>query len=232
MSANEPVVVYEPRDLKPLPSEHTLAENEEVIGKGLGTFIDVGRALMEIRSGRQYIEAGFDSFEDYCKQRWGMNKTWASQHISSVKVVDAIGVSDRKLLPKNVEQTKPLISLLNTEGEAAVRTAWSQIVEEHRGDDAITGREVYKFLNPAIGVPPSQRPVGDAYLGALEKFRPAMKGLRWAIETYQDRVIPKQVQERFARYAPTIRALADAVEAIGEGEVPDPEDLNVGVWER
>lgn len=219
---SDPVVIYEPRDLEPLPSEHTLAENEEVIGAGLGTFIDVGRALMEIRNSRQYITAGFDTFDDYCKKRWDIGRDAADDQIAASKVVDCIGA---ERAPQSIRAARPLAALLDTDGEEAVRTAWLQIVENHKGEGAITGREVHKFLNPTIGVPPSQRPVGDAYLGALDKFRPAMKGLRWAVKSYQGRKIPKQVQERFAAYAPKIRALANAVETIGRGEVPDLDSL-------
>ena len=47
-----------------------LLQHEQVIEKGLKTFVDVGNALLAIRDKRLYRQ-GFGTFEDYCKDRWG-----------------------------------------------------------------------------------------------------------------------------------------------------------------
>jgi hypothetical protein len=226
------VVMFEPGDRQPQQGERSFQENEKIISRGLGTFVEVGRALMDIRASRQYLNAGFDSFDDYCRGRWGLDKTQVSRHINGAKVVNSLEVADPQLLPANIEQATPLISILNSEGEDAVRNAWDQIVESHDGDEPITGREIRAYLNPAASLAPSQRPLSDAYLGALDKLGPAMKSLRWAIKKGAGKKIPKPVQERFALYAITMQALTDAVREIGDGESPDPKNLEVGIWDR
>lgn len=63
-----------------------LAECESVIGKGLGTFLEVGRALAEINDNRLYKETHKD-FRRYCKDVWDLGKTTAEQKINSYKVI-------------------------------------------------------------------------------------------------------------------------------------------------
>ncbi len=51
------------------PGERSLTELESVIERGLGTFVEVGTALLEIRTRRLYHtdEGGeFSAFEEYC----------------------------------------------------------------------------------------------------------------------------------------------------------------------
>lgn len=64
----------------------TLAEHEQVIEKGLKTFIEVGTALAAIREGRLY-RTTHQTFETYCRERWNFNRHRASQLISAVDVV-------------------------------------------------------------------------------------------------------------------------------------------------
>lgn len=59
---------------------------ESVIEAGQQTFVEVGQALAKIREQRLFREAGFHSFDDYCRQRWGMGKSYASQLISAGEV--------------------------------------------------------------------------------------------------------------------------------------------------
>lgn len=121
---------------------HTLEQNEETIRKGLSTFVEVGNALMEIRDERQYIEAGFDRFEDYCRERWDMSYRYADDHIGAARVCAIAQVNP----PKSEWVARPLVKLLNQDGEDAVRQAWTQIVEKHDGQRPITGKEVRRFL--------------------------------------------------------------------------------------
>lgn len=52
------------------PEMAALYKCEKVIENGLGTFLDVGFALVEIRDNDLFLAAGFDSFEAYMQQRW------------------------------------------------------------------------------------------------------------------------------------------------------------------
>jgi hypothetical protein len=141
----------------PVPPGGDLARLEAVIERGLTTFIEVGAALLEIRERRLYRE-GFDSFEGYCRDRWGMARRTAYRYIEAAEVVDH--VSDRtQVLPANVEQTRPLASLLPDQQ----RVAWARSVET-APDGRPTGehvRAVVDDLFPKDGPPPRPDPVPD-----------------------------------------------------------------------
>ena len=63
-----------------------LPELEAVIERGLATFIEVGKALMEIQDGRLYRET-HATFEDYCRQRWEMSRVHAHRtKLNSLRV--------------------------------------------------------------------------------------------------------------------------------------------------
>ena len=62
-----------------------LARCEAVVESGLRTFVDVGEALMEIRDRRLWRD-GFDSFEDYCRERWGFSRKYAHLIVAEAEV--------------------------------------------------------------------------------------------------------------------------------------------------
>ncbi|MBU1193992.1 MAG: hypothetical protein KKE62_01835 [Proteobacteria bacterium] len=59
---------------------------EQVIKKGLGTFLDVGCSLAEIRDNRLYRET-HKTFEKYCKEIWDLSKGYATQQICGYEAV-------------------------------------------------------------------------------------------------------------------------------------------------
>lgn len=67
----------------------TLAEHEAVIERGLGTFVEVGNALIAIRDGRLY-RLTHDTFEDYCLRRWGLKRQRAYQLITASEVAASV----------------------------------------------------------------------------------------------------------------------------------------------
>ena len=62
--------------------------SESVIHKGLRTFIEVGRALADIKNSRLYREAypGY-TFEKYCKEVWDLSRGHANRQIDSYQVI-------------------------------------------------------------------------------------------------------------------------------------------------
>lgn len=86
----------------------SLAQCEEVIQRGIGTFIEVGSALMRIRDGRLYKES-HDTFEAYCKERWGMSPRHANRLVESADVVMSLGPIGPK--PTSEAVARPLASL-------------------------------------------------------------------------------------------------------------------------
>ncbi|MCP3940038.1 MAG: hypothetical protein GY710_00955 [Desulfobacteraceae bacterium] len=61
---------------------------EGIIKKGLNTFLEVGRALAEIRDNRLFREAYPKyTFEKYCKEVWDLSKGYAYQQIGGYETV-------------------------------------------------------------------------------------------------------------------------------------------------
>lgn len=88
-----------------------LIELESTIERGLQAFEEVGNALAKIRDGRLY-RAQHDTFEDYCRERWGMVASRARQLIGATEVVRNLeSVTNVTLLPTNEAQARPLAKL-------------------------------------------------------------------------------------------------------------------------
>ena len=114
--------------------EGRLQELEVIIEKGLQTFVEVGQALLEIRDSKLYREE-FETFDEYCRQKWGMSKTHSNRMVQAAQVVShltPIGV-----IPSSESQTRPLTSL---EPEVQ-REAWAQVVAENE-PNSITAKKV------------------------------------------------------------------------------------------
>lgn len=115
-----------------------LLECERVIERGLNTFVEVGSALLEIRDSRLYRDS-YSTFEDYCRERWGMSKTHSNRLIQSAEVVGhltPIGV-----IPANESQARPLVGL---SPDLQVR-AWQEAIET-APEGKITGAHVQETV--------------------------------------------------------------------------------------
>lgn len=108
-----------------------LAELETVIERGLQTFIEVGSALMEIRSSRLYRQM-YATFEEYCQARWDLRKSRTYQLMDAAEVVEnlksstIVELSSGNIpLPINEAQARPLTKL----GLEMQRQVWQRAVE-------------------------------------------------------------------------------------------------------
>ena len=63
-----------------------LSQCEEIIERGERIFIEVGRALLQIREEQLYLGSS-DTFEGYVKARWGKSRSWAYRQISAMEAV-------------------------------------------------------------------------------------------------------------------------------------------------
>lgn len=97
----------EPTTLGPVTAAERgrLADLEGTISKGLGTFVEVGTALAEVRDGRLYRD-GCGTFEAYCASRWGLSRSSAYELMSAAEVVS--GIPDTAPRPLNVDQARAL----------------------------------------------------------------------------------------------------------------------------
>jgi DNA N-6-adenine-methyltransferase (Dam) len=96
------------------PSESSrLVALEAVVERGMETFIEVGSALMEICDSRLYRET-HETFESYCRERWGKGRRWAYQMIDAAAVC-AIAHRANLPAPANESQARALAPLLDDE---------------------------------------------------------------------------------------------------------------------
>lgn len=101
-----------------------LTECEQIIERGLNTFVEVGNALLEIRDSRLYRDS-HSTFEAYCQERWGMERRNAYRLIDAANVVQSVS-NWTQILPTNEAQARPLTGLSPEE----MTSAWQQVVDK------------------------------------------------------------------------------------------------------
>jgi len=129
-----------------------LAACEEVIGRGLQSFVEVGTALVRIRDERLYRQ-DYGTFESYCEWRWGMSRVHAFRQIEAARVCRMLPDGNT---PANEAQVRPLTRIRTEDGELdnkAIARVWRRVVE--RAPEDRTGRKVI----PARIVEEAVRPV-------------------------------------------------------------------------
>ena len=100
-----------------------LSQLEATIERGLKTFVEVGGALLRIRDGRLYRASG-NTFEEYCRTRWGMERAHAYRMIEAASVVTNLSPMG-DILPTTERQARPLAPL----APERQREAWARVVE-------------------------------------------------------------------------------------------------------
>jgi hypothetical protein len=127
-----------------------LTQHERTIQQGLGTFREVGQALMAIRDGRLY-RGEFKTFEAYCKDRWSFSRPRAYELINAAETCEAVSaVADK---PTSERQVRPL-SKLPKESRAE---AWEEAVDRApvvNGQPKVTAKIVEKVVAERIVVSP------------------------------------------------------------------------------
>ena len=89
---------------------------EQVIERGLATFVDVGTALLEVRDSRLY-RMTYPTFEAYCEARWNMARNYANKLVTAAQVVNGLG-TNVPILPANEAQARELSGLAPDEQRA------------------------------------------------------------------------------------------------------------------
>lgn len=99
---------------------------EAVIERGLATFYEVGTALLKIHDERLY-RASSKTFEEYCRQKWSIDRRYANRLIQASAVVEDLGSMDP--IPTAERQIRSLADLK----PELQRTVWQQAVSEADG---------------------------------------------------------------------------------------------------
>jgi hypothetical protein len=131
---------------------------EATIQQHLGTFVQVGLALAEIRNSALYRET-HKSFEDYCRDKWDIARQHAYRLIDAAKVAEVVSaatppsedVTGRRQLPASEWVVRPLVALPENKQTHAWATAVSRAREQGK---PVTGAIVEAVVKEMMAPPP------------------------------------------------------------------------------
>lgn len=83
---------------------------EGIVDEGLKSFWKAGDALREIRDGGFY-RSTHPTFEEYCRDKWEISRAEAYRQIGAADVMRDIAEAEPEVIPANLSQTRPLLSL-------------------------------------------------------------------------------------------------------------------------
>lgn len=151
-----------PEDIRlAIASETTLAEDEAVIERGLGTFVAVGTALTNIRLARKYRET-HDSYEAYCLERWGLSQPYALQIEKAAETV--LALPEGTPVPANEAQARELAKV-PTEARAAVMEEAAEATDgKPTAKDIKQAAEEAAAIKEAASEPSDGDPAGEVVL--------------------------------------------------------------------
>jgi hypothetical protein len=127
--------------------DRPLSELETIIERGIKTFVEVGRALLEIRERRLYREQGYERFEDYCRERWKMSQPHAQRMIDASKVAEnliPIGI-----IPRTESQARELTRLTPDRQRSVAGRVDFTIATALEIRDEVRREMHEKFLSPS-----------------------------------------------------------------------------------
>ena len=101
---------------------------------------EFGRRLEIIRDKRLY-RADFDTFEDYCREKWNIGRNMANKQIQAAKVVNELVDSLGTFVPISNEGTAREFNEVPKEDRPKVAEAAKQVAAE-KGRDKINSRDV------------------------------------------------------------------------------------------
>lgn len=149
-----------PAPVVPLTIEHNeeqqLQQLEKIIDENIRAFYTVGCALREIRDKQLYKLQGYSNFDDYCQERWDIQRAHAKRLAFASDVLDNLKSDPAGItfLPTNERQVRPLINLEPEEQ----RQVWEKVVEiaekkPNTGEPKITAKLVEENVLALRGEP-------------------------------------------------------------------------------
>ena len=134
-------------------------EDEAIIKAGLKAFYEVGAALVRIRDSKSYKEvAGYNTFEEYCMDKWDISRPQAYRLIDSVKLIENLSpIGD--ILPETESQCREL-SYLKPDVQ---RKVWQMVLDSGQ---KVTAKLIKEMVNeyhkpePVVGDDADEK-VGD-----------------------------------------------------------------------
>lgn len=126
-----------------------LALCEQVIERGKRSWIDMGRALREIRDARLY-RATHGTFEDYCEQRWGIEWRRAYQLIDGAAAAENLNHGTETAPAISERQVRPLAGLPPDQQREVWAAAEAAAPRDAQGQPKITGRIVAEAAGKVV----------------------------------------------------------------------------------
>jgi 16S rRNA G966 N2-methylase RsmD len=118
-----------------------LQQNESVIERNLGTFVEVGTALAAIRDARLY-RADHATFEDYCRARWSLSRPRAYQLMDAADTAEEMSTIVDTPFITNEGQARAIASTLKEHGPEVA----AQVLRE-AASDTLTAASITKVAN-------------------------------------------------------------------------------------
>lgn len=141
---------------------------EATIKKGKKAFVDVGRALAEIRDRKLWRDV-FDSFDAYCQEKWGFKRRRADELIQGAAVAGAL--AEVSGIPLNAGQATALSSVPEPDREKVLEAASEKAKSEDRPMTAADIKAQWDAANPPDdeesprGAPPAEEQGQEAFFG-------------------------------------------------------------------
>lgn len=117
-----------------------LEDLEGVIERGLTTFVEVGNAIREIRDSKLYKDQGYETFEKYCRERWGWSRNYVNKQVTAADTAALVGTT----VPIQNERVARELAPLAKEDPETAKRVWGGLTEEH-GED-LTAKHVKKAV--------------------------------------------------------------------------------------
>jgi hypothetical protein len=148
--------------------QQELARCEDIVSRGMQTFIEVGNALAEIREKRLY-RAAHATFAAYCQERWQLSRPRVYQLMEAADVAGDLSTIVDKPADVPESHLRPLAVLDTPESRQA---AWNRAA-----DLAGTGKRTAKHVEQAVREQHPPFPAPDA-----PGVR-TLKALKWRLDT-------------------------------------------------
>lgn len=137
-----------------VPSGRSMDELEAVIERGLGSFLAVGRALLEIREGRRYRERGFATFEEYCESWLEIERRRGYQFCDAAVIDAELCTKVHSGLPHPTREThfRALAPLKQDPDRLAA--AWSDALRTATNGTRLTASHISATVDRYLPKPP------------------------------------------------------------------------------
>ncbi len=110
-----------------------LRDVEDYIAPRLRGFVEAGIALLAIKDRRLYLQGSWDTFETYCKQRWGIDDSHARRMCDAAQVAQITASANAPMgaTVENERQARELAPLLGRPDE--LKAVWEETVDRTGG---------------------------------------------------------------------------------------------------